>query len=136
MTAQDIMKRMGVKQSVIRMTIYNYLFENRTHPTAEEIYNALSPDMPTLSKTTVYNTVNLLAENGIINPISIEGTRIRYDVNNDFHAHFLCNECKKIFDVMDVSCPNCTLDGFTVKTENVFYSGCCKECADKKNKFN
>ncbi len=132
MTAQYAMTAKGVKPSVIRLAVYNYLCENRIHPTVDEIYSALSPQMPTLSKTTVYNTVNLLAQKGIVKSISIEGFRTRYDAENTFHAHCLCTQCGKVFDVFNVSCPECTLDGFDVSTKDVFYSGCCKACADRK----
>ena len=55
----DVVKRLqnhNIKPSVQRIAIMNYLIEHRTHPTVDEIYTALSPSIPTLSKTTVYNT--------------------------------------------------------------------------------
>ena len=52
----DVVKRLqnhNIKPSVQRIAIMNYLIEHRTHPTVDEIYTALSPSIPTLSKTTV-----------------------------------------------------------------------------------
>ena len=52
----DVLKRLqnhNIKPSVQRIAIMNYLIEHRTHPTVDEIYTALSPSIPTLSKTTV-----------------------------------------------------------------------------------
>ena len=63
----DVLKRLqnhNIKPSVQRIAIMNYLIEHRTHPTVDEIYTALSPSIPTLSKTTVYNTLKLLSEQG------------------------------------------------------------------------
>ena len=63
----DVVKRLqnhNIKPSVQRIAIMNYLIEHRTHPTVDEIYTALSPSIPTLSKTTVYNTLKLLSEQG------------------------------------------------------------------------
>ena len=60
----DVVKRLqnhNIKPSVQRIAIMNYLIEHRTHPTVDEIYTALSPSIPTLSKTTVYNTLKLLS---------------------------------------------------------------------------
>ena len=54
----------NIKPSMQRIAIMEYLMEHRTHPSADEIYTALSPSMPTLSKTTVYNTLKLFAEQG------------------------------------------------------------------------
>lgn len=54
----------NIKPSVQRIAIMKYLMEHRTHPTVDEIYTALSPTIPTLSKTTVYNTLKILSEQG------------------------------------------------------------------------
>ena len=62
MTATEHLIRHGVRPSVQRIAVMNYLLEHRTHPTVDEIYVALSKDMPTLSKTTVYNTLELLVK--------------------------------------------------------------------------
>ena len=132
MNVKEQMLEKGLKPSVTRLAIYDYLYEHRTHPTVDEIYEALSAKFPTLSKTTVYNTVKLLADGGIIKSISIEGFRTRYDANNNFHAHFLCTGCGNVYDVFDLECPKCPLDGFTVSSEDIFYTGCCKACADRK----
>ncbi len=132
MDVKDLMLEKGVKPSVTRLAIYDYLYNHRTHPTVDEIYEALSPEIPTLSKTTVYNTVNLLANSGIIKSISIEGFRTRYDANNNFHAHFLCTKCNNVYDIFDLECPKCPLDGFTVSSEDIFYTGSCKACSDRK----
>ena len=53
-----------IKPSVQRIAIMKYLMEHHTHPTVDEIYTALSPTIPTLSKTTVYNTLKILTEEG------------------------------------------------------------------------
>lgn len=50
----------NIKPSVQRIAIMKYLMEHRTHPTVDEIYTALSPTIPTLSKTTVYNTLKTM----------------------------------------------------------------------------
>ena len=56
----------GIKPSPQRIAVMDYLLNSRMHPTADEIYLALSPSMPTLSKTTVYNTLKLLVEAGAV----------------------------------------------------------------------
>ena len=134
MTVQEIMQNKGVKPSSLRVMIYNYLCDNRTHPTVDEIYSGLSPLIPTLSKTTVYNTVKLLAQKDIIKAVGIEGFRTRYDANTEFHGHFLCRECSRVYDVFLGGCPECPLKDFTVSAKDVFYTGRCKACSDKNTK--
>ena len=56
MKTYDYLLSFNVKPSVQRLAIMDYLLTHRTHPSIEEIYMALCDDIPTLSKTTVYNT--------------------------------------------------------------------------------
>ena len=56
----------NIRPSVQRMAIYNFLAENPVHPTVDTIYTALSPQMPTLSRTTVYNTLRQFSECGLV----------------------------------------------------------------------
>lgn len=131
MTPEQSMTEKGVKPSALRLQIYDYLDTHRTHPTVEEIYSGLSESYPTLSKTTVYNTVKLLAEKDILKAIAIEGFRTRYDANTSFHGHFLCKSCGLVFDVFDTPCPEAPTNGFITQTTDVYYSGICKDCQSK-----
>ena len=51
-----------IKPSVQRLAVMTYLLEHRTHPTVDEIYSELQDKIPTLSKTTIYNTLKLFVE--------------------------------------------------------------------------
>ncbi|KAA6316446.1 Peroxide-responsive repressor PerR, partial [termite gut metagenome] len=72
MNVQEQLSMHGIKPSLQRMAIMDYLLEHHTHPTVEEIYMALFPSIPTLSKTTVYNTLKLFAEQGVVNMLTID----------------------------------------------------------------
>ena len=54
--SMDLIGRCGLRLSSQRIAVASYILSHRTHPTADEIFNALKPDHPTLSRTTVYNT--------------------------------------------------------------------------------
>ncbi|KAA6323417.1 Peroxide-responsive repressor PerR, partial [termite gut metagenome] len=69
----------GIKLSLQRIAIMEYLLEHTTHPTVDEIYTKLFPVMPTLSKTTIYNTLKLLSEQGAIQMITIDEKNVRFD---------------------------------------------------------
>ena len=60
--AINTLVKYGIHPSVQRIAIMDYLIKHRTHPTVDEVYTALSDEIPTLSKTTVYNTLKLFAE--------------------------------------------------------------------------
>ncbi len=132
MTSAEILAQHDIKPSLPRILIFDYLRQHRTHPTVDEIYSSLVVRVPTLSKTTVYNTVKLLATAGIIKTITIEEQQARYDACTDLHGHFLCTNCGGVYD-FDTSLPDSRLPhGFTVKTQEVYYTGTCQSCSQKK----
>lgn len=94
-----ILQNAGIRPSVQRIAIYAYLCENPIHPDVETVYDTLYPSYPTLSKTTVYNTLKLFEEKQIVQSLKIEDDRIRFDAVMDDHYHFKCNTCGKIFDI-------------------------------------
>jgi Fur family ferric uptake transcriptional regulator/Fur family peroxide stress response transcriptional regulator len=113
----------------------DYLNEHKTHPTADEIFNALSPSMPTLSKTTVYNTLKLFTEQGAALSINIEEKNMRFDGDISHHAHFICLECGSIYDICieqleSVMVKN--IDDLTITETHLYYKGYCKKCREKK----
>lgn len=127
------LKSKGIKPSYQRIKIYEFLLSNHIHPTVDTIYRALSPEIPTLSKTTVYNTLDLFLENNLINIVVIDETQTRYDVNTHLHGHFQCKNCGEIFDL---ELPDDTFDilalkGFKIEEHHVYFKGICKNCSIK-----
>lgn len=120
----------GIKPSYQRLKIFEYLLEHETHPTVDEIYKYLSNEIPTLSKTTVYNTLNLFIEKGIVTVITIEEKETRYDANTSMHGHFKCRQCGNVYDFhTDLSYMDSdSLDGFKVEEKHIYFKGICKKC--------
>ncbi len=81
-----------------RIQIYKYIFGRKDHPSVDMIFSVLSKEIPTLSKTTVYNTLKGFVEAGIATPILIDESEIRYDADTNMHGHFKCESCENIFD--------------------------------------
>lgn len=96
-----ILSKAGIRPSVQRVAVYSYLEENKNHPTVETVFAALSPMYPTLSRTTIYNTLKLFEEKKIVQTIQIEDDKLRYDTDMRNHIHFKCMKCGKIFDMFD-----------------------------------
>jgi len=116
-----------------RTAVMNYLLNNRTHPTVEEIYLSLSPMMPTLSKTTVYNTLNLFVERGAIRALAIDEKNARFDVDITAHAHFICRSCGTVHDIFSVKPEVFQLpenSEFLIQSVEVSYSGICNQCKE------
>ena len=89
----------GIRPSPQRIAVREYVRANPIHPTADRIYTALASDMPSLSKTTVYNSLKQLVAAGFLNTVNIEDDELRYDGNIEEHYHFKCLQCGEIFDI-------------------------------------
>ena len=123
----------NIKPSVQRIKIFEYLYNSKNHPTVDTIYCQLAGEIPTLSKTTVYNTLKLFIENGITSSLIIDGNEARYDAIMKKHAHFKCNDCGYIYDIEinDLKLKNSQLAGFEIGETNIHLIGKCKKCLTK-----
>ena len=129
--ARDYLEKCGIKPSLQRIAIVEYLMENRIHPTADDIYHALCIQVPTLSKTTVYNTMRLFAEQGAVLPLVIDDKNVRFDIDTSCHAHFQCCACNRVFDipVEKIGLLNTKQIGDLYVTEtHLYYKVYCKAC--------
>lgn len=124
------LKSRSINLSHQRLKVLEYLAVNPCHPTADQIFTSLQKDIPTLSKTTVYNTLKLLAEAGLIRAISIEDKEARYDVARENHGHFKCESCKAIYDFgIDIDSLACSdLGDFLIRDKDVYFKGICQRC--------
>jgi Fur family transcriptional regulator, peroxide stress response regulator len=131
MESHRYLMRFSIRPSVQRTAIMEYMMNHKTHPTVEEIYMALNPSIPTLSKTTVYNTLNLFIEKKAVQVLTIDDKNARYDANVSNHGHFYCRSCGKVYDIFNVNpeayqIPN--FEDFKVDTVEISYYGICKAC--------
>ncbi|NLW25350.1 MAG: transcriptional repressor [Clostridia bacterium] len=127
---EEYLKENGVKPSYQRIKIFEYLIKNKNHPKVETIFQELVQEIPTLSKTTVYNTLKLFLEKGIVQPILIEENEVRYDADITTHAHFKCEKCGEVYDFR-VNLSQLKIEGleeFQVKESHIYFKGICKKC--------
>ena len=119
------LKKKNINLSHQRLKVLEYLTQNHCHPTVEQIFTALHKDIPTLSKTTVYNTLRVLVESGLVRVIAIEDNETRYDIVTENHGHFKCESCGTIFDFsidIDSLFPG-DLSKFKINDKNVYFKG-------------
>jgi len=131
---KDFLVNEGIHPSYQRLRIYEYLEQNNSHPTVDIIYNSLLSEIPTLSKTTVYNTLNLFHEKGIVRGLTIDENEIRYDANTRPHAHFKCVKCGRIFDIEIDSkfFANSFVCHHKVNERQLYLKGICSDCMNEK----
>lgn len=132
---QDAYNRLvscGVRPSMQRLAIMDYLLTHHTHPTVEEVYQGICKDIRTLSRTTVYNTLRLLSEHNAARMITIDEHRVCYDGDVTPHVHFYCRNCGHVYDLFDEEAPYLAkskqIEGHVIDEMQLYYKGVCKDC--------
>ena len=122
------MKRRSTHQ---RETVYQALM-SLYHPTAEEIYEKLRAEVPTIGRATVFRNLAVLIEEGRAVKLNFPDDIARYDANVDGHCHLVCRGCARITDMPTphkIVLPDAL--GFTVDQQELNFYGLCRECHQK-----
>ena len=118
----------GLKLTPQRIAILDYLEGNKKHPSAEDVYKAVSKRFPTMVLATVYNTLSALERRGQLLKLTIGPGKARYDPNTFPHHHLICNRCKTIVDVdtrYRLALPD---TDFEVTGSHTEFYGICPKC--------
>ena len=125
------LKEKGILLTIQRSAVLDFLHDNIYHPTAEEIYQSLRGIYSALSRATVYNTLDLFKQHGLIQEVTIERAKAHYDYKTDPHHHFLCHLCSRIYDVDVKKVPveqEGRLDGHKIDEVWLYMRGSCAAC--------
>lgn len=133
---KHILESKGIIPSFHRIKIYEYLMNNTAHPTADTIYNDMIRQIPTLSKTTIYNTLKTFVKNGLLNSVTIEDNEVRFDPDIGFHGHFKCLQCGSLHDIQFNEQLRETINvlvtsqmrGYSLMESHFYLKGICKNC--------
>jgi len=108
------------------------------HPTAEELYDAVSKLDSNLNLSTVYRTLRWLEQEGLVSARRFDEER-RQERFDPFlpaeHHHFLCTVCKRVIEFHDESIETVKnnfeeLTGVCVESASVTFYGLCRRCRD------
>lgn len=88
----------GLKVTSQRLAICKFILSRKDHPTAEQIYQELRTEYPTISLGTIYKNLNLLKELGLIQELGFKEGSVRYDPDMELHVNMVCSNCGKISD--------------------------------------
>lgn len=125
-----MMHSVGIRPSIQRIAVLNLVANTDRHPTADEIFSELSKSYPTLSKTTVYNSLHAMVDTGLVKELEIESGNKHYDLApQPPHSHFICRGCGKIFDMaIPAGLEGISSEGFSVDSVDVYLKGLCPDC--------
>jgi Fe2+ or Zn2+ uptake regulation protein len=94
-----ILRRQGIQATPQRIAVAEYILAAKTHPSADEVWEHVRPRCPTLSRATVYNTLNLFVDKGLLKTQVLKGGTVVFDPRVDAHHHFIDEDTGRIYDV-------------------------------------
>ena len=123
----------GYRATPQRIAISKYVLSSRQHPTAQKAYLEVKKEHPTVSLATIYTTIKILKESGLIQELNMPKGQTRFDPNIEPHAHLLCIKCGSIRDWMDPIMPELIARvsdeaNFTIIGSSLDLKGICDRC--------
>lgn len=131
---RSTLKKANLRVTPQRVAICEYLSQNNNHPTAQMIYEEVKLSHPNISLMTVYNTLNALNDQGIINEIGrLQDEHAHFDQWTNRHLHLMCIDCGEIEDLEiealdSVEQHISERSGFFIDRAKLIYYGVCREC--------
>ena len=131
----------GVKLTAQRRAVVRVFAADESHPTAQELYERLRREFPSMSFATVYNTLDALTGVGLSSTLRL-GNAARFDPNTEPHHHAVCDRCGRIVDIpastlsptaSSVSAVREHAPGFDVRSVERVYRGLCAQCVRAKS---
>jgi len=122
-----------VKLTHQRMVVYQEVASSSEHPDAEQVYENVRKHIPTISLDTVYRTLALLADMGLVATIGAPRERVKFDATVDAHHHFICSKCHSAVDVhwpefRCLAMPSESQRAGKVESVRVEFRGVCARC--------
>jgi len=122
-----------------REIIFRTVYELRSHPTPEAIYEKVRGQIPSISLATVYKNLNTFVEAGLLREVSPLHGSLRVDANTEEHHHLVCRECRMVVDLDAGDLEPARLktplpEGFVLERCAVEFYGLCPRCASNLKK--
>lgn len=128
-----VLRDNGFKVTPQRLAVYEALNSTTSHPNAEMLYQMLQPDYPTMSLATVYKTMDIFAELGLVQVLNVGEDSYRYDAEISAHSHIRCVDCNRVDDVFEVQDEALmdsvrTKSGYSLTGRQLYFFGRCPAC--------
>jgi Fur family peroxide stress response transcriptional regulator len=123
----DALRTRGQRVTLPRLMVHRFVTSAPRHVTADDIH----AELPSLSFGTIYSTLDLLEELGLVRRVStLEGAAV-YDSRTDAHDHAICRVCGRMFDLEPQAVSATAVPhGFHAERTQVEVIGVCARCVD------
>ena len=131
-TITQTLKSKGLRVTPQRFSVYANLLSRTDHPTVEQILEDLNQNFPVSSQATIYSSLQVLREVGLVKEVLLEEGVSRYDANMEKHHHFHCFNCGAIEDIPSNQFETLNLSnlrpGLQPHTYEITVRGLCDRC--------
>lgn len=136
---EDICREKGLKITHQRLEIYRELLSATDHPSVEAVFQRVRQRIPTISIDTVYRTLAMLEQSGMIHRIQTMEGLARYESECGLHHHLICNKCHEVVDftweLFDSLEPPPAVKSWGVgQGKNIVITGVCQQCLEREQK--
>lgn len=124
----------GLRCTPQRYAVMAFLMEQNSHPTADEIFEAVNRVDPRSSRATTYNNLRDLVQAGLVREVAVEGRAARFDAKGKPHHHFICDKCGNVEDLTWYDVPNpasSSLGKRILREYELIFRGFCVQCAPR-----
>jgi Fur family ferric uptake transcriptional regulator len=132
---KEALKDSGLRYTQQRQTVWDELCSTSDHRDAEDIYVTLVRNGLSVSRATVYRTIEVLVKKGLARKLDIGDGRSRYEMrqDNSHHDHMICVNCGRIEEFVDLRIEELQKDiavrnSFILKTHKLQLYGLCRDC--------
>jgi Fur family peroxide stress response transcriptional regulator len=129
-----VLRGKGGRLTPQRLAMLRILSKSEGHPSAEQIYEKIKVDYPTISLATVYKTLNLLKNMGEVLEVTFASEGSHYDGNKPYpHPHLICTQCGQILDPQCESLAGMAEEiarqtGYRITHQQLNFLGLCPRC--------
>jgi Fur family transcriptional regulator, iron response regulator len=95
----EVLEQVGIQPSAQRVAVADYVLATEEHPSAEQVWARVKQRFPMLSRATVYNTLNLFVEKGLLRELVLAEGKVVFDPKLSPHHHFIDEETQSIVDI-------------------------------------
>lgn len=133
---EGVCRAEGIKLTHQRIEIFREVAQAGDHPDADQVFQRVRGRVPTVSLDTVYRTLWLLKDLGLVVMLGSSRERTRFDANLDSHHHFVCGQCGFTRDFYSADLDNISLPDSVdtlgeIEATHVEVRGVCRECVEK-----
>jgi Fur family peroxide stress response transcriptional regulator len=132
----ETLRKKGYKATTQRIAICRFALHSRDHPSAQRVYDEVRRVHPTVSLATVYKTLKILTEHGLVQELDLPQSQARFDSYVEPHINLVCMQCGNIQDFDDSAAREmvervAAKAEFTRTGQRLDIYGVCKTCRSR-----